>query len=1323
MAAGAMHKRKKQRRIAILTTLALGLSLLGLSFQIPASAVIGAPPDQSSFNAENGVVDTSGSGRTVLKFTDKASGSTDDSYSGGGPKEDDACPSVDLSHAAPPKADLTNSWFGTDTARPGVLYLAWERKSATGTITVDFELNQSTARCLNGVNPARTFDDLLITYDFQGGTSIGIQARRWTGSVWGAPTTLSAADTDASIRPDESFGELAIDLFASRILNPDPTAACVALASGFAKTRTGGAFATSTIKDFIVPQSDLTISNCGSLTIVKDAQPNAADDFAFTTTGSDLSNFTLDDDADGTLSNTKAFSAHPGTKTVAETLSGGWTLGNISCSGPGASKVKVGSDGDADFAAGDTQLEVALAVGDDITCTFVNSLPGSITITKNARPDNGRDFAFTSTGGPGTFTLDDDGTLPSPSATPASTTFTNVAAPGAYTFTEGAATGWTLGDIDCGAKAVTENLQTRTVGFSLANGESVACTFVNDKTPPEIVVTKDPTPTSVDEPGGNVTYTVKVVNNSPLDVTLSELSDNRFGDLGDPANPLLSASTCNTAVGKVLQEANATASDEYSCSFTAFVAGNPGAVPSTGTHTNIVTASGSDEDGVAVSDTDDAVVTIKDVLPKIGVTKAASKTLIHSGDPLTYTYNVTNPGIEPLAVAMSDNKCSTVTYQSGDSAAVGTVGKLDPSETWVYTCVQSPALTATTTNIITATGTDDEGNPVKATAEATVTVLKPAINVVKSASPGTIHSGDKVVYTYVVTNTGDATPLHAVTIKDDKCASITGPTGDTGVAGVLIAGETWTYTCEQPLTDTTTNIVKVTGTDDLDLVVEHTATKTVTVLKPAIEVVKTVDKATIHSGDTVVYGYSVTTKGSATPLTAVTIADDKCKTITGPTGDGGVVNTLELGETWVYSCAMALTNTTTNVVNVTGTDQLGRVVDHTATKTATVLKPTIDVVKTSDKATLHSGDTVTYTYAVTNSGSATPLTGVTIADDKCATVTGPTGDTAPIGTLSAGETWIYSCAMALTNSTTNVVTVTAKDDLGLVVTDTDTKTVTVLKPAINVVKAADKTVVHAGDTVTYTYTVTNPGDTALSNITIADDKCASVTGPTAGGDVDGDNKLDVGETWVFTCKQALAGTTTNTVVVGGTDDLGRKVTGNAAATVVVIKPAIAIDKTPSATSVEPGTTVVYTYTVTNPGDVPLSAVTVSDDKCSPVTFVRGDVNVDKLLQVGETWVFQCSQVQTGSLDTLTNVGTATGVDTLGLKVVGSDTVSISVVAPAVITRPAPPVETAPAVITAPATLPRTGSDAKGLLQLAGSLILLGLALMLTARPISRLRRS
>ena len=76
------------------------------------------------------------------------------------------------------------------------------------------------------------------------------------------------------------------------------------------------------------------------IVIVKDVQNPSTDpeDFSFTTTGTGLSAFLLDDDADPTLSNTKVFQGqlHGQTKTVVEGTEANFTLTSITCSTGGS---------------------------------------------------------------------------------------------------------------------------------------------------------------------------------------------------------------------------------------------------------------------------------------------------------------------------------------------------------------------------------------------------------------------------------------------------------------------------------------------------------------------------------------------------------------------------------------------------------------------------------------------------------------------------------------------------------------------------------------------------------------------------------------------------------------------------------------------------------------------------------------------------------------------------------------------------------------------------------------------------------------------------
>ena len=143
--------------------------------------------------------------------------------------------------------------------------------------------------------------------------------------------------------------------------------------------------------------------------------------------------------------------------------------------------------------------------------------------------------------------------------------------------------------------------------------------------PSSILVTKSATPTSLPEPGGNATFDVTVKNTSAVDsVTITSLSDNVYGNLDGKGS-------CD-----VPQTLAPGAS--YSCSFTGAVSGNAGS-----SHTDVVTASGTDDDGNPVSDDDDATVTITDLASSILVTKTADPTsLPEPGGNASFSVTVKN---------------------------------------------------------------------------------------------------------------------------------------------------------------------------------------------------------------------------------------------------------------------------------------------------------------------------------------------------------------------------------------------------------------------------------------------------------------------------------------------------------------------------------------------------------------------------------------------------------------------------------------------------------------------------------------------------------
>lgn len=188
--------------------------------------------------------------------------------------------------------------------------------------------------------------------------------------------------------------------------------------------------------------------------------------------------------------------------------------------------------------------------------------------------------------------------------------------------------------------------------------------------------------------------------------------------------------------------------------------------------------------------------------------------------------------------------------------------------------------------------------------------------------------------------------------------------------------------------------------------------------------------------------------------------------------------------------------------------------------------------------------------------------------------------------------------------------------------------------------------------VTYDYVVTNPSIQALNDVTLTDDMCAPVT--LLAGDLNGDNLLDPNESWEYRCTMTLSVTTTNTAIATGYGDGGVSVIATAIATVVVDSPLAAplinIIKVPSRLTPFPygGGSVMYTYTVTNPGIVAIHDVTVADDKCMPVNFISGDRNGDNLLDSDESWTYGCQTTIASSTRNIATVsGTANGYTALG----------------------------------------------------------------------------
>lgn len=200
-----------------------------------------------------------------------------------------------------------------------------------------------------------------------------------------------------------------------------------------------------------------------------------------------------------------------------------------------------------------------------------------------------------------------------------------------------------------------------------------------------------------------------------------------------------------------------------------------------------------------------------------------------------------------------------------------------------------------------------------------------------------------------------------------------------------------------------------------------------------------------------------------------------------------------------------------------------------------VVPPLISIEKLPNPLSLPSGSgLVTYTYTVTNVGPV-PIHNVSVIDNKCAPVTYVSGDTNVNSILGLTETWIFRCAKLISETTTNSATAVGYSE-GISTTDVAFATVVVglpiPPPLILVTKTPSRFVLpFGGGSVTYTYKVSNPGTTRLSNVRVVDDKCTNMSSPT--GDTNGNNLLGISETWVYTCTMTITRNTVNTVTATG----------------------------------------------------------------------------------------------------------------------------------------------------------------------------------------------
>lgn len=137
------------------------------------------------------------------------------------------------------------------------------------------------------------------------------------------------------------------------------------------------------------------------------------------------------------------------------------------------------------------------------------------------------------------------------------------------------------------------------------------------------------------------------------------------------------------------------------------------------------------------------------------------------------------------------------------------------------------------------------------------------------------------------------------------------------------------------------------------------------------------------------------------------------------------------------------------------------------------------------------------------------------------------------------------------------------------------------------------------------------------------------------------------------------------------------------------RPRIHVEKTATPDELPDGPgSVVYDYAVTNLGKISIENIEVTDDTCSSVEFISGDVDDDEKLDTDEEWSYKCTMRL--SLTT-TNIVTATGEASSGRATKDIDEVTVVVGMPRTIALPLSESATTTPRFPSTGVAPREGS--------------------------------
>jgi len=849
--------------------------------------------------------------------------------------------------------------------------------------------------------------------------------------------------------------------------------------------------------------------------------------------------------------------------------------------------------------------------------------------------------------------------------------------------------------------------------------------------------------------GDTINWTFDLTNTGDVALTSVKVNDPLAGSVTCPSGSLAPGATitCTADSAYVITAADVQA----------------------GSVKNTATASGTDPSGNPVGSLPDSTVTPVAQTPGLSLDKkVASVTDVNgnsktdAGDIINWTFDLTNTGDVTLTnVKVNDPLAGTVTCPSGSLAP----GATETCTAAPYTITAADVQAGSVKNTATASGTDPKGNPVDSNPDSTLTPVdqSPALTLDKKVASitdvngnGKTDAGDQINWTFDVTNTGDVS-LSGVKVNDPLAGPVTCPSGSLAPGATeTCTAAPYTITAADVEAGTVKNTATATGTDPKGNPVDSPPDSTTTSVAqaPGLSLDKKVSSVTdvngngkTDAGDTISWTFDLTNTGDVT-LTGVKVSDPLAGSVTCPSGTiaPGATITCTSDAPYVITAADVQAGSVKNTATASGTDPKGNPVDSNpdSTNTTTGQSPALvldkkvaAVTDVNGNGRTDAGDTISWTFDLTNTGDVA-LTAVKVNDPLAGAVTCPPGSLAPGATVTctADNAYVITAADVQAGSVNNTATASATDRDGNPVASNPDSTTTPVKQSPALVldkKVASVTDVNgngktdAGDTISWTFDLTNTGDVTLTGVKVDDPKVGTVSCPAA--------PLAPGATitctaapYAITAADGQAGSVKNTASASGTDPKGNPVDSNpdSTTTAVTQAPGLSLDKKVSSIQdlngnglTDAGDRISWTFDLKNTGDVTLTKLTVHDPlagavSCPPGPLAPGATITCKTVKA---YVITGVDVKAGFVK---NTATASGSDPSGTPV---DSNPDSTTTPVTHVSPPPPpshpchrAQRAQQCPTKPPhTLPNTGGPAGWLLPTGVLLTIVGAGAVIASR--------